>query len=54
MGVDGSEMTLKKEWTKGASALSGVGLVDWSTVGGGVDSAVVCVEDLLGRHRGKR
>jgi len=46
-------MTLEEERTKGASALSGVGLVDWCTVGGGVNSAVVGVEDLLGRHRGR-
>ena len=53
MRVDGSGVTLKEERTKGASTLSGVGLVDWSTVGGGVNSAVLVVEDVLRRHGGE-
>ena len=53
MRGDGSGVTLKEERTKGASALSGVGLVDWCTVGGGVDGAVRVVEDVLRRHGGE-
>jgi hypothetical protein len=41
---------LEKEGSVESSLLSGIRLVDWGTVGGGVDGAVLVLEDLLGWH----
>lgn len=43
-------LTLKKKRAGGADFTSGVRLCNGSTIGGGVDCAVLCVEDCLGRH----
>lgn len=43
---------LEKKRAEGAGALSGIGLVDRGTVGGGVDGTVFCVENLCSGHVG--
>jgi hypothetical protein len=47
-------LTLEQQRAIDTCSLSGVGLIDWSAVGGCVDCGIAVGEDLLARHCGGR